>query len=78
MTNKHDGHNVLHLLVHRGHLGTLNQVVSKDDWLATAQIRQHGHKHVLLIGMREQTRQGEVSWHEISNSTRRFADFFSF
>ena len=56
----------------------LNQMVSKDDWLATAQIRQHGHKHVLVIGMRERTRQGEVSWHEISNSTRCFADFFSF
>ena len=69
---------MLHLLVHGGHLGTLNQVVSKDDWLATAQIRQHGHKHVLVIGMRERTRQGEVSWHEISNSTRCFADFFSF
>lgn len=69
---------MLHLLVHRGHLGTLNQVVSKDDWLATAQIRQHGHKHVLVIGMRERTRQGEVSWYEISNSTRCFADFFSF
>ena len=78
MTNKHDEHIVLHLLVHRGHLGTLNQVVSKDDWLATAQIRQHGHKHVLVIGMRERTRQGEVSWYEISNSTRCFADFFSF
>ena len=78
MTNKHDEHNMLHLLVHRGHLGTLNQMVSKDDWLATAQIRQHGHKHVFVIGMRERTRQGEVSWHEISNSTRCFADFFSF